>query len=260
MKQFKTHRVVGANPNRNGKDMFVGDIHGRYERLMKQLDRIGFDKSKDRLFCCGDLVNRFDENIESARLLLEPWFFSTLGNHEFLLLQATRKKATRDDVARHIKKGGDWAHNTVETPITPTPEGIEARDLVKKYACGLMTVETENGNIGVIHADAPSVWPKKAGKVSKIDLEHFFDRSKFIESQKFGLNASPHIVTGVDAVVHGHNPNENVVQNGNRFWIDTAAYGPFTILESSEIIEMAKEQLHNQLIRQPSKKLNAWLS
>lgn len=259
MKLFKTHRIVGANPNKKGRDLFVGDIHGRHTRLMKQLDRIGFDKSRDRLFCTGDLVDRFDENIESARLLLEPWFFSTLGNHEFMLLQATKKKANYDDIARHLKKGGDWAHNSVETPMTPTPEGLEARDLVKKFACGLLTVETVHGNIGVIHADAPAAWPTKAGKISKIDLSHFFDREKFTESKQFGLNAPPHVVTGVDAVIHGHNPHENPIQNGNRFWIDTASFGPFTILESSEIIEMAKTHLHNQIIRQPSKKLNAWL-
>lgn len=44
--------------NEVGKDFIVGDIHGCLDQLKFQLSVTGFDKSKDRLFSVGDLIDR----------------------------------------------------------------------------------------------------------------------------------------------------------------------------------------------------------
>jgi serine/threonine protein phosphatase 1 len=64
------------NINKNGKDFVVGDIHGRFDELMKTLGEVGLNFSKDRLFSVGDLIDRGVQYREVIQLLSEPWFFS----------------------------------------------------------------------------------------------------------------------------------------------------------------------------------------
>jgi bis(5'-nucleosyl)-tetraphosphatase (symmetrical) len=68
----------------------VGDIQGCYGPLNRMLDRIGFDPSADRLWCCGDLVNRGGKSLKVLKLLhgLGPCVSVTLGNHDMHLLAA----------------------------------------------------------------------------------------------------------------------------------------------------------------------------
>ena len=44
--------------NDRGRDFVVGDLHGCYDALMRQLDARGFDPAADRLLSVGDLVDR----------------------------------------------------------------------------------------------------------------------------------------------------------------------------------------------------------
>lgn len=72
--------------NKTGRDFIVGDLHGYYSLLMKALDAVKFDFSKDRLFSVGDLVDRGPEVVNCLELLKEDWFHATMGNHEYMLL------------------------------------------------------------------------------------------------------------------------------------------------------------------------------
>ena len=47
----------------------VGDIQGCYAPLQRLLEQIRFDPSTDRLWPCGDLVNRGGHSLEVLRLL-----------------------------------------------------------------------------------------------------------------------------------------------------------------------------------------------
>ena len=84
--------------NTEGRDYYVGDIHGHGEALWKLLDAVRFDDRCDRLFCTGDLVDR---GPDSARLLLilddAPWFHAVMGNHEAMLIVAG---SARDETTR----------------------------------------------------------------------------------------------------------------------------------------------------------------
>lgn len=72
--------------NMDGRDFIVGDLHGCYDELQNLLKHVKFDKSKDRLFSTGDLMDRGPKSLECVTLLAQPWFYPVLGNHEDLIL------------------------------------------------------------------------------------------------------------------------------------------------------------------------------
>ncbi len=68
----------------------ISDIHGEYELFVKLMDKIGFS-SKDRLICCGDMIEKGDRSIALSKLIFSmPNVLALMGNHEYAFVKYYR--------------------------------------------------------------------------------------------------------------------------------------------------------------------------
>lgn len=134
--------------NRVGRDLVVGDLHGMYSLLIEELDRIGFDAERDRLFCVGDLVDRGPEPMECLHLLDEPWFRSVMGNHDF----AAMLEASPGDIVMTVR---DYGTVSIRPEDWLRQESVMRGDWIAAQIRTMpfvIEIETADGKVGITHA------------------------------------------------------------------------------------------------------------
>eukprot|EP00933_Yihiella_yeosuensis_P032734 TRINITY_DN26375_c0_g1_i1.p1 TRINITY_DN26375_c0_g1~~TRINITY_DN26375_c0_g1_i1.p1 ORF type:complete len:288 (-),score=42.48 TRINITY_DN26375_c0_g1_i1:203-1066(-) len=75
-------------PQKGGRLVFVGDVHGCSEELKLLLDAEGFDKRQDTLIFVGDLVNKGPASGEVVSIARQNNALAVRGNHDDELLEA----------------------------------------------------------------------------------------------------------------------------------------------------------------------------
>ncbi len=104
--------------NAHGTDFVVGDLHGHRGMLLDELERLGFDPTRDRLFCTGDLIDRGPDSFGTLKLILEPWFYWVRGNHEdelSVFLEYQYGAPGSEAAARET--GQDWVYRLSEEDL-----------------------------------------------------------------------------------------------------------------------------------------------
>jgi serine/threonine protein phosphatase 1 len=203
--------------NTNGRDFICGDIHGCYDALMESISCHEFDKTKDRLFSVGDLVDRGPDSFKCLELVFEPWFHAVRGNHEMLMIDGINNPKRFD---LWLMNGGAWSYE--EDPNTLK---IIAEESVAKMP---YAIELDIGGfkIGIVHAEVcGSDWERmRRGTFNAQSVT--WNRSK-IE------NEIDDNVSGIDAVVSGHSIVTSPVKLGNQYFIDTGSFctGNITVID-----------------------------
>jgi len=89
----------------------IGDVQGCFDELRELLGRIGFERSRDRLWFVGDLVNRGPKSLEVLRFvrLLGDAATVVLGNHDLHLLAVADgfARVRKDDTIQDVLAAPD---------------------------------------------------------------------------------------------------------------------------------------------------------
>lgn len=206
--------------NTRGRDIAVGDIHGHFTILMRELKRIGFDASKDRLFPVGDLGDRGPESYLAGEWLRQDWFCPVMGNHDSYIA-----RYRTESTGKWMKTTGLWfAELHWEEQDILHDLYVEIPHMVE--------VETANGTVGIVHGSfSYADWNDTVGKLkSRIVRNHvMYSRERI----KHG-DTTP--VKGIHAVICGHEPVKEVTVLGNVYHIETSGHRPdtggkFTLLD-----------------------------
>lgn len=196
--------LIKIPKNESGSDFVVGDLHGCYDKLMDKLNDIRFNKDVDRLFCVGDLIDRGSQNVECVELLLEPWFYSCMGNHEKMMIE--------NDMYVWYMNGGSWFEQESKTMQR------FIRKLTMDKCPVAMEVEGDGFNFGIVHAQTPKQdWNEIDWTNHYIHENALWGRKKLRE----GLydECLPYI-DNIGMVFHGHTPTRKVIRLGNEIWCD----------------------------------------
>jgi len=105
-KLSRVRRCISLPGNEAGRDFVVGDLHGHRSLLERQLEALGFEPQRDRLFSVGDLIDRGPESLATLALIEQPWFHAVLGNHELMLLDHLGYFRSRLLTGRDFTAGG----------------------------------------------------------------------------------------------------------------------------------------------------------
>lgn len=221
--------------NENGRDYIVGDIHGYFEALEIELNRIGFDKTRDRLFSVGDTCDRGPESEDCVFWQELPWFHAVRGNHEQMIIDAC--DGYYDKECFHYNGADWWVKLDTQEQKRYYGDAFERLPFV-------IELETTKGKIGIVHADCPSHdWITFCTRI-----EHEQDHmpgGRFLSTMKncaiwmrervIQKDCTP--VTNIRAVVCGHTGVEKHTIFGNVHMIDTRYEGHHWTILDAETLE-----------------------
>ena len=199
--------------NTYGKDFVIGDLHGCYELLMETLKEVNFDFEKDRVIAVGDLVDRGPESMKCLELVYEPWFYSVMGNHEAMMFDGVID-GYEPEFNCWLTNGGTWFMDQCSTSTEVEEFKLLLEDIRTRMPLAY-EVETDKGLVGIIHADAPSLWEEVC--IRDLRMQVLWGRSRAKQGKEFR-------VSGVDHVYAGHTPLDNApVTYGSITYMDTGA-------------------------------------
>lgn len=138
----------------------IGDLQGCYGPTQRLLEAIRFDPAVDRLWFCGDLVNRGGESIETLRLVhsLRENVVSVLGNHDLSLLAIAERREEDQRKVNSDLQGVLFAHD---------------RDVLLDWlrTCPLLHVDRELGWM-MLHAGLAPRWDVELAQRHAREVEH----------------------------------------------------------------------------------------
>lgn len=188
--------------------LVVGDIHGCFNLLKRNMYRIDFDKEKDLLISVGDLIDRGDQNVECLDLINEKWFRAVRGNHEQMAIDALFNGG---DVNNWLHNGGNWFF------LQNYEEEVLSRACLAKAEKlpFIIEVNTDGKKTVIAHADYPS---------DEYEFGKPVDEQYVIWSRERIGDDNVREIKGADLFLFGHTPMiKGIEKRANQEYIDTGA-------------------------------------
>lgn len=162
--------------NTIGKDYIIGDLHGMYNPLMDALKKLKFNKSTDRLFSVGDIIDRGPDSFKCANLVYEDWFHMTIGNHEQMMTN-TMLHSNPGYYHMWMNNGGLWHIGESDRALEDLSHKFTHLPLV-------ISVGTEINRFNIVHAEL--VLNNSLNSVSDKDIDEWTFGSNDMEDMTWG--------------------------------------------------------------------------
>jgi hypothetical protein len=258
------YNILNINQKDYDNIYIVGDIHGMFHLLEEEMKKVNFNKEKDLIVCCGDLIDRGKNSLQAIKYIQEPWFVSVFGNHDYKFMpipnyyfnelfppleyfdrELTYKveKEFREVFPKFLYAGIEINLNTKEKVAivhSEIPFGIEwnvfKKYLEKGYFEALKYGIWER-NISKLHQLKIKI---DTGKVTEESYKNFIKRNRlgkeFKKLKNSKLKSFNKIyeyyfekgsVSDLKASFHGHsiiNSNGEIMNFKNRYFLDTGAF------------------------------------
>jgi serine/threonine protein phosphatase 1 len=217
----------------------VGDVHGKFDSLMRLLESADYDPETDIVYSVGDMIDRGPESFEVFEFFHQPNTYAIQGNHEHMVVEESWF--------------GVWLNNGgLDTQISLSDNGVDQEylgKLIKKlpYVIDVGDADEEH-SFRIVHACLPLVWSEEQFQFILADAEDAEDPTfahilwsrtdignaeRNIATMKpitFGMNVSPD--RSGRNVFAGHSPIRKPMTVGDVTYIDTWAARTLTMVEA----------------------------
>lgn len=215
----------------------VGDIHANWDKLKKAMTEVNFNTETDVLIGVGDLIDKGSNSEGILEFIDQPWFITTLGNHDTSLLGYEgdkRFEAIRVKALYHL-----W-YNTFDEKyqemilnyLKKLPIAIEVEYREKRYGfihAGLNENETwDQLKSNLINLDSNTylnedvvnyLWLTKPA--NKANMFYKNEVYKTVYDQEYIENViNSYHVRGIDYVLCGHTIVPCALRMANRVYLN----------------------------------------
>lgn len=193
--------------------IFIGDVHGHYNGLMRLVEMIA-PTASDTLHFVGDLIDRGPRSAQVVEFVRQNKYPCVLGNHEHLLLNAF------PDAESNMSAFQGWLHSGGQPTLTSYPSTEALLDHVEWLRT--LPLYLDLGDILLVHAGLHPGKPLSAQ--SQMDfcwIRHVFHShpTPFFEDKQ--------VITGhtITFTLPGVAPGQ-IAQGPGWLDIDTGGYHP----------------------------------
>lgn len=197
----------------SGRRIFIGDVHGHYDCLMKLMDAVA-PNADDQIYFVGDLIDRGPKSAQVVQFVRQHRYGCVLGNHEQLLLEAfPDSKVSHVALQAWLQSGGQ---STIASYSKPEAL-LENLDWLRSLP---------------LYLDLGDIWLVHAGLHPRLPVEEQTNHEFCWIREEFHSSQQPYFPNKL--IITGHTITFTLpgVTSGNlaqgRGWmdIDTGAYHP----------------------------------
>lgn len=180
-----------------GSVYYCTDIHGRFDLLEEEMDKVQFNRTRDILIVGGDSIDRGALSHLVLDYLDNPYTKMIRGNHEDLFIKAFEENWRGTWTDCFLSNGGSWVHGLGKDERREIYDFfIQLPTAIELHLCDQV--------IGIVHADCGPDWNlfKENIRQDRVYQEAIWSRTRY-NSQ------DDSIVENIDKVLVGHTPTDS---------------------------------------------------